>query len=66
MDRNGGGEVMQPVPLTMEEMEELIRLIDDDEVDEELLAGIRKKLKNRQKRLRRTLVQALGTGHPSG
>lgn len=57
---------MQPVPLTMEEMEELIRLIDDDEVDEELLAGIRKKLKNRQKRLRRTLVQALGTGHPSG
>lgn len=52
---NGDGETMGPVYLTEEEFTELISLIDDDEVDEEFLKGIRRKLVAKRKRLRQRL-----------
>lgn len=44
---------MYNVGLTEEEFTELILLIDDGAVDEELLAGIRKKLSHKRKLLRK-------------
>lgn len=44
------------VGLTDEEFTELITLIDEGEVDEELLAGIRKKLVQKRKNLRQRVV----------
>ena len=55
VNRNIQGQPLIDVGLTGEELQELILLIDDEPVDEVLLRGIRQKLKNRQRRLRRTL-----------
>lgn len=53
LQENTEGDVMGPVYLTDEEFTELISLIDDAPVDEDLLAGIRRKLVAKRKRLRR-------------
>lgn len=46
---------MYNVGFTEAEMTELILLIDDEPVDEEALAGIRKKLSHKRKLLRKRL-----------
>ena len=46
------------VGMTNEEMSELIRLIDDEPVDEGLLLGIRKKLAHKKKLLRKKASQS--------
>jgi DNA-directed RNA polymerase beta' subunit len=53
LNRNATGEPMIQVCLTEVEISEIIRLIDDEEVDESLLSSIRRKLCNRNKRLQR-------------
>lgn len=45
-------EIVYNVGLTQAELEELIFLIDDEPVDEELLDGIRRKLKHKHKQLK--------------
>lgn len=52
LDPTERDETWTNVGLSMEEFEELIRLIDDEPVDEEFLLGIRKKLVAKRKRLR--------------
>lgn len=52
---NHEDELMGPVLFTDEEFTELILLIDDEPVDEELLASIRRKLVAKRRRLRRRL-----------
>lgn len=47
------GELTYQIGFTRAEIEELILLIDDEPVDEEFLAGVRKKLAKKQKALRR-------------
>ena len=49
---NNEGEAMGLIYLTDAEFSELVLLIDDDPVDEDLLAGIRMKLVAKRKRLR--------------
>lgn len=53
LDAKDCGVTWINVGLSEEEMQEIIYLIDDEPVDEELLKGIRGKMKNRMKRLRR-------------
>lgn len=57
-NQNTDGEELYNVGLTMAELEELVLLIDDGEVDEDFLRGIRKKLVNRRKRFRRCQAEA--------
>jgi hypothetical protein len=49
---------MYNVGMTEAELTELVLLIDDEAVDEEMLAGIRRKLVHKRKQLRRRKANA--------
>lgn len=53
IERNKYGEPLQPVLLTEGEYTELIRLIDDEPVDEDMLRRLRGRLSSRRNRLRK-------------
>lgn len=56
--RNAEGEPLMGVPFTDEEMQELVFLIDDEPVDEAVLARIRRKILKGRKNLKQALRQA--------
>lgn len=48
------GDMLWPVMLTYEHIDEIMMLIDDEPVDEEVLADVRKRLKNKKKKIRQS------------